>query len=85
MEEKRVIYDKVAISIRALSILIVLGLFMTILVIGYGYFMGNSGSGAIPAGAHKDRESEDATEVFEEQNTPIERAQTEKFDENVDY
>ena len=83
MEEKRVIYDNVAISIRALSILIVLGLFMVILVTGYGYFTGNSGEGAVPAGANKEEES--ATEVFEEQNTPIERAQTEKLDENADY
>lgn len=82
MEEKRVIYDNVAISIRALSILIVFGLFMTILVMGYGYFMGNGGGASVPAGANKEQES--ATEVFEEQNTPIERAQTEKFDEGGD-
>ena len=79
MEEKRVVYDNVAISIRALSILIVLGIFMTILVMGYGYFMGNGGGASVPAGANKDQES--ATEVFEEQNAPIEKAQTEKLDE----
>ena len=82
MEEKRVIYDNAIISIRALSILIVLGIFMTILVMGYGYFMGNSGGGSVPAGANKEQES--ATEVFEKQNAPIERAQTEKLDEGGD-
>ena len=83
MEDKRVIYDKVAISIRALSILIVFGLFMTALVIGYGYFMGNSGGGVIPVGASREQES--ATEVFEQQNTPIERAETEMLDEGGNY
>ncbi len=83
MEEKRVIYDNAIISIRALSILIVLGIFMTILVMGYGYFMGNSGDSAIPAGANKEQES--ATEVFEEQNAPIKRAETAKLDDNVNY
>lgn len=81
MEEKRVIYDKVAISIRALSILIVFGIFMTILVIGYGYFLGNSGNGTIPAGADKGEEQErDVTEVFRERgNTPRREEQTEEF------
>lgn len=80
MEEKRVIYDKVAINIRALSILIVFGIFMTILVMGYGYFLGNSGSGAIPAGADREEEKNDVTEVFRErENTPILQEQTENF------
>ena len=67
MEEKQAIYDKVRISIKALSIFIVLGLFMTALVTAYGYYMGNPGGGALPALAHKEQESEEGTEAVEEQ------------------
>ena len=67
MEERRVIYDKVAISRKALSVFIVLGLFMTALVTGYGYYLGNSGGGGvIPAAAHKEQETEYSTDALEE-------------------
>ena len=81
MGEKQIIYDKVKISTKALSIFIVLGLFMTALVTGYGYYMGNRGGGALPAAAHREEESENGTEIMEEQiKTPEEDAQIEIFD-----
>ena len=73
MGEKRAIYDKINISTRALTVFIVLGLFMTALVTGYGYYLGNFNGGALPAAAHKEQESENekVSDVIEEQRSAV--------------
>ena len=71
MEEKRVIYDKVRISTRALTVFIVLGLFMTALVTGYGYYLGNFNGGALPVATHKEQESEKGTDVAYEHRSAV--------------
>jgi hypothetical protein len=65
MGEKQIIYDKIKISTKALSIFIVFGLFMTALVTGYGYYMGNRGGVALPAAANREEESEQEAEPAE--------------------
>ena len=79
------IYDKISIKVRALSIFIVLGLFMTALVIGYGAYLGNSGSGIIPVSGKEDKKAREEAEVFEErERVPREFVETEEFNEVIE-
>ena len=85
MGEKQSIYDKVSISVRALTIFIVLGLFMTALVIGYGASMGNSGGNALPVSVKENKKNEEEIEVVsEKERAPKENLETELLDENIE-
>ena len=85
MCEKRVMYDKVAITTKALSIFIVLGLFMTALVIGYGAFLGNTGGTVAPVSAKEDKKNEEEIEVVrKKERAPKENLETELLYENIE-
>lgn len=48
VEKKHTVYDNIAVSERALSILIVFGIIAAALAITCGYFMGNGSGRSIP-------------------------------------
>ena len=62
--EKENFYDKMSLSESTLSIFIVFGLILTALAIGLGYFKGNNGGAAVPAGIDRREESESAEGAF---------------------
>ena len=62
-----------------LAIFIVFGLLLTAVAMGLGYFNGNSGGAAVPAGIEKRENSE--TEAFaEDEGRQKPEYETEKFD-----
>ena len=82
VQKKQNLYDKMSLSESTLSIFIVFGLILTAIAMGLGYFNGNSGGNAVPAGIERNEESESADGVFaKEDGRQHTINETEKLDE----
>ena len=78
-QRKETIYDKMTLNESTLAIFIVFGLLLAAIAMGLGYFNGNSGGAAVPAGIEKRENSE--TEAFvEEEGKQKTENETENFD-----
>ena len=78
-QRKENIYDKMTLNESTLAIFIVFGLLLTAVAMGLGYFNGNSGGAAVPAGIEKRENSE--TEAFaEDEGRQKPENETENFD-----
>ena len=79
VQRKETIYDKMTLNESTLAIFIIFGILLTALAMGLGYFKGNNGGAAVPAGV-ENREKSD-TEVFaEEDGKQKPENETENFD-----
>ena len=74
-------YDKMNLNESTLAIFIVMGLFLTALAMGLGYFSGNDGEDPIPVVGSRQDESESAVFVEDDGRQKPEH-QTERLEEN---
>lgn len=79
VQRKETIYDKMTLNESTLAIFIIFGILLTALAMGLGYFKGNNGGAAVPAGIENREESD--TRVFaEDEGRQQPENETEYFD-----
>ena len=80
-QKKVPFYDKMSLNESTLAIFIVMGLFLTALAMGLGYFSGNDGEEPIATVGGRREDSESAVFVAEDGRQDPEN-QTERLEEN---
>ena len=79
VQRKETIYDKMTLNESTLAIFIIFGILLTALAMGLGYFKGNNGGAAVPAGI-ENRENNETEAFAEDEGRQKPEYETENFD-----